>query len=127
MKFEQKDPAREFVVGNDMKVTIRDCGNIRLEADEQVTFLADGAEYDLVRKEWGFYATPSLDGRLARFGLRAVLIRNTRTGRYFILLVQRGREPQFQEYLRVEFLEVVVWLDSSVALDELRAKMQAPS
>jgi hypothetical protein len=49
-----------------------------------------GAEYDVAAKDWGFYATPSLNGRLQQFGLRGVLIRNRGTGRYFVLLVEPG-------------------------------------
>src|SRR5438105_15753607 len=71
------DPPRAFQVGRTEKIWIRDCAHISLEPDEQVTFLTgEGAEYDVARKDWGFYATPSLNSRLARFGLRGVLVRN---------------------------------------------------
>ena len=82
-----------------------------------------GAEYDVARKDWGFYATPSLNGRLETFGLRGVLIRNTLTGRYFVLLVERGREDAFAAYMAQESLEVVAWLDGTDALDALRARL----
>ena len=54
-----------------------DCGRIALAPDEQVTFTTEaGGEYDVTRKSWGFYATPSINGRLKTFGLRAALVRN---------------------------------------------------
>src|SRR5215472_19048446 len=100
MHFNRKDPPREFIVGNCNSITIRDCGTILLAANEQVTFVTEnGAEYDVARKDWGFYATPSLDGRLESCGLRGVLIRNTLTDRYFVLLVERGREDGFSAYM----------------------------
>ena len=120
MKFEPKNPPRRFAVGNSVKFEMKDCGNLHLDADEQVTFVTpSGAEYDVAAKEWGFYATPSLNGRLEQFGLRGVLIRNRDTGRYFVLLVARGREPQFDAYCTQENLAVIAWLDSTEALDRL--------
>jgi hypothetical protein len=124
MKFEEKSPPRRFTVGNDVKFDMLDCGSLALAPDEQVTLTTEsGGEYDVARKDWGFYATPSLNGRLQQFGLRGVLIRNTLTGRYFVLLVERGREQAFEAYQVQESLEVVAWLDSSEALDALRARL----
>lgn len=124
MKFEEKSPPRRFPVGNAVKFEVSDCGTLALAADEQVTFVTEsGAEYDVVRKDWGFYATPSLNGRLESFGLRTVLIRNTLTGRYFVFLVERGREEAFAAYMVQESLEVVAWLDNTAALDALRARL----
>jgi hypothetical protein len=127
MKFEPKNPPREFEVGYDVKGVIRDCGSMRLAADEQITFLTeDGGEYDLTRKEWGFYATPSLNGRLAGFHLRAVLVKN-RVDRFFVLLVERGKEEAFDRYVRQEPLKIVAWLDSLEALQGLEAALERRS
>jgi hypothetical protein len=124
MRFAEKLPPRRFAVGNSDKIEIRDCGTLALESDEQVTLVTEsGAEYDVARKEWGFYATPSLNGRLESFGLRGVLIRNMLTGRYFVLLVERGREDAFNAYMARESLEIVAWLDGTAALDRLRAQV----
>lgn len=121
MKFDAKIPPRSFIVGNDVRFEMKDCGSLTLAPDEQVTFMTEsGAEYDVARKNWGFYATPSLNGRLTAFGLRGVLIRNSITGRYFVLLVEKGREPDFEAYLQQERCEIVTWLDSSETLDGLR-------
>lgn len=125
MRFEPKDPPRRFPVGNTVKFDMKDCGTLRLEPDEQVTFATPaGLEYDVARKDWGFYATPSLNGRLQEFGLRTVLVRNTLTGRYFVLLVERGREAAFEAYNEQECLEIVAWMDSQDSLDRLRAAMR---
>lgn len=126
MKFIPKNPPRRFQVGNAVKFELKDCGEMKLDADELVTFhTARGAEYDVARKDWGFYATPSLNGRLEQFGLRGVLIRNRTTGRYFILLVERGEEPSFDRYMAQEGLDVIAWLDSTAALDDLARKVRA--
>ena len=121
MRFDPKQPARLFQVGNAVKFNMKDCGRIELEQDEQLTFVTPaGAEYDVARKEWGFYATPSLNGRLEQFGLRAVLIRNRGTGRYFLLLVESGKEVLFDVYCQQENLAIVAWLDCTAACEALR-------
>jgi hypothetical protein len=103
---------------------MQDCGSLYLEPDEQVTFVKQsGAQYDVAAKDWGFYATPSLNGRLEQFGLRGVLIRNRDTGRYFLLLVEQGGEAKFDAYCDQENLAVIAWLDNTVALDALSAKL----
>jgi len=111
MKFSPVVPPRVFTVGFDRKIDLKDCARVGLEPDEQVTFVTEsGAEYDVARKSWGFYATPSTNGRLKRFNLRAVLIRN-RINQYFVMLVEGDKEPLFHEYVASERLTVLCWLD----------------
>ena len=120
MNFVQKYPARRFLVGNSQQFYISDCGEMHLEPDEQISFKTEsGAEYDVARKSWGFYATPSLNARLLNFGLHAVLVVNTITLRYFLLLVEDGKDDDFLEYCQNESLEVVRWLDSDESLKGL--------
>jgi hypothetical protein len=125
MKFDPKNPPRDFEVGFDKKGIIRDCGTMHLDADEQITFVTEsGNEYDVTRKDWGFYAGPSLNGRLLQFNLRAVLVKN-RIDRYFIMLVERGKEDRFERYVREEPLTIVAWLDSTAALRTLEPRLES--
>lgn len=126
MKFISIDPPREFSVGfGNPPVTMRDCGRVELEPNEQITLTTPlGAEYDIARKSWGFYATPSLNGRLTQFGLHAVLVKN-RIGRYFIVLIENGCERLFEEYCAVENLSCVCRLDSTEALRALEERVHA--
>ncbi len=124
MKITINDPPRVFEVGFGETIRMEDCAHIELEPDEQVTFTTEGgAEYDVSRKSWGFYATPSLNARLAQFGLGAVLIKN-RLNRYFLMLVEQGKEALFERYLEVEGLTVVCWLDHTAALENLEGKLK---
>ena len=122
MKIKIKRPPRVFQAGENVK--IKDCAEIKLNADEQVTFVTErAAEYDLVRKSWGFYATPSLNGRLKKFGLHAVLVKNSKD-QFYVMIVEKGSEPQFQNYLRMENQKIVAWLHNDQDLENLQRKIQ---
>jgi hypothetical protein len=124
LKIFPQEPPRPFQVGLNGQIMLLDCGSIELESNEQVTFTtSNGREYDVTRKSWGFYATPSLNGRLEQFGLRGVLVKNLRTRRFFVLLVEKEYERAFKEYCQAENLKLVAWLDSTDALEFLEKKM----
>ncbi len=126
MKLTVNDPPRTFSIGRGNPITIKDCAHIELEPDEQVTFTtADGHEYDVARKSWGFYATPSLNARLLDFKLRAVLVRSP-TAKYYVMLVERGKEKELEAYLAAEQNEIARWLDNDADLRALDAQV-APS
>ena len=119
MKVERIEPTRKFEVGFEVKRTISDCARIALEPDEQVTFTTgSGGEVDVTRKDFGFYAAPSLNARLRQFKLRAVLVRN-RLDRFFVLLVEEGKEGLFERYVQEERLDLVTWMDTTEALSRL--------
>ena len=118
MKFEHIDPPRRFRVGA-TRIELLDCARIALQPDEQVTFTTpDGGEYDVVRKDWGFYATPSTNARLPRHGLHAVLVRNEH-GHCFVMLVEEGKRDLFEAYCRAERQTPLLWLDDEAALADL--------
>lgn len=125
MKLTQLIPPRSFKVGTKTIIEMKDCAHIQLEADEQVTFETEsGAEYDVARKAWGFYATPSLNGRLGQFGLRAVLVKSP-GARFYILLVERGKEAEFYTYLSSEEHIIITWLDNDKALETLEQTLKS--
>lgn len=116
MRFEPNDPPRLFEAGKANPIQIADCGRLGLEPDEQITMVTpDGGEVDVARKAWGFYATPSLNDRLRRFGLHGALVKSP-SDRYYVMLVEEGHEQEFEAYLRDEEQTLITWLDSSEAL-----------
>lgn len=122
MRFTPVVPPREFSVGSRRELTLRDCGRVELEPDEQVTFItATGTELDVCRKSWGYYPLPSLNRRLPAHGLRAVLVRGALGGTVFVLLVERGREDEFRAYLEEHSMRVITWLDTDEALARIEA------
>lgn len=111
MKFLPIDPPRQFDSDGTGRFMISDCARIELQAEEQITFVApSGSEFDVTRKPWGYYATPSLNGRLPAKGLHPALVSNSQK-RYFIHLVEDGLEKEFEEYLALGEMRVVLWLD----------------
>lgn len=119
MKITPKKAPRKFMVGINNGVTMHDCGTIELAADEQVTFITEqDTEYDVARKSWGFYATPSLNSRLKKFRLKPVLVKNTQA-RWFILLVEQGKEADFKTYCESERLQIIGWLDDEATLKKI--------
>jgi hypothetical protein len=116
MKVTQIVPPREFAVGQARDVVLRDCARIELAPDEQITFVTGGgAEYDVARKSWGFYATPSTNGRLRSFGLRAALVKGP-GDKYYVMLVDAARRSEFDAYCGREGHEVIAWLDDAASL-----------
>ncbi len=121
MKFTPTQPLRPFKVGAGSSITLTDCGRVELGTDEQITFVGEsGSEYDVCRKAWGYYATPSLNGRLPRLGLRPLLVRNEQQ-QYFVMLVEKSKEAEFHAYLKTERIAVVTWLDETEVLEAFYA------
>jgi hypothetical protein len=112
MQFKPLDPPRKFeVTGAGIKLDLSDCGSIELNPDEQVTFTtASGGQYDVTRKSWGFYATPSINGRLKSFGLRGALV-VSKFGKIFLMLVETGKESEFFTYINSDLQKFICWLD----------------
>lgn len=118
-------PPRVYAVGVEHPISISDCGRIELAPDEQVTLVTpNGGQYDITRKDWGFYATPSTNGRLASFGLRAALVRN-RQNKYFVLLVEKTQEGNMLAYIEQEHMNILCWLDSDEAVESLVGREHA--
>ena len=125
MKLRRVEPAREFTVGR-QGTRISHVADLELAPDELITLHTEsGAELDVARKSWGFYATPSLNGRLQAKGLRAALVENVGRGVLFLLLVEPGRETDFEAYCVGDDMRVVCWLDSDEAVADAIRRLDA--
>ena len=109
MKFKSSNPPRIFKVGKDKKISISDMGDIHLEPDEQVTFVTDnGDRHDFCRKNWGFYATPSINSRLKNENFITALVVNKKSHIY-IMVVEKSKVKEFRKYLKDDDLTVISW------------------
>ena len=117
MKVDTKGKPRLFRVGVDRDIEIAHQADITLDTNEQVTFVTNaGAEFDFVRKDWGYYATPSINKRLKSFGFQTALVQNA-TGHVFVFVVEPDKIAAFEEYCRIEEQTVLMWLDRIVCDD----------
>ena len=71
MKIKINKKVRKFKVGLS-KIILKDLGKIYLNKNEQVTFVRKKSEFDIVKKNWGYYATPSVNKRLKKFKFEAL-------------------------------------------------------
>lgn len=111
MKFTPRKPPRTYRPLANSDLEIAHVADLELATNEQVTLLSgDHAEWDILRKDWGFYATPSLNRRLVSFGLRSALCRNA-AGARFLMLVNRDGLDRFRDYCTKHGLEITEWLD----------------
>jgi hypothetical protein len=111
MKVTEITPPRAFKVGHaGREIELHHVLDLELGHDEQVTLKTEsGAEFDVCRKSWGYYATPSLNGRLAAFGYRSCLV-NSGPRRY-VQLVEKHCMEEYLAYVAEQDMEIVAWLD----------------
>jgi hypothetical protein len=122
MNILTQTPPRSFIVGHsDHPITLHDCAHLTLEPNEQITLIGpEGSEVDITRKSWGYYAMSSLNSRLLNFGLNAVLVRSQHDNKFFILLVENGKEAEFEDYLKDTHQEIIIWLNSDATLSKIQ-------
>lgn len=119
MKINLNETPRVYKVGLEKQISIKDMGTVSLEPDEQITFITpEKGEYDLCRKSWGYYATPSANDRLKRFGFKTAVVRNSK-GQVYVMIVETSKMNEFQDYLTEERNDVVQWLDEELLSKEL--------
>lgn len=106
MKIQNRKKPREFKVGLNEKIVIKDCGTIFLKSNEQLTFKKDKFEYDICKTNWGYYATPSMNHRLKNFNFKSFLTVNDKK-RLYILLVEKQKLSTFKRYLKREKLKIL--------------------
>ena len=112
MKARLKSEPRKFapLVG----LEIGDCGEVELGIDEQITVVTEaGRGNDIIRKEWGFYLSNSLNANLAAKGFKTALVVSYASAppRIYLNLVERDKMAAFEAYLRAFDARVLCWLD----------------
>ena len=113
MKIKKRN--RKFIVGKKNDIILSDKGSLYLNVNENISIHFDQqTQYDVAKKRWGFYPIPSINKRLKKFKLKAVLIENERLKTFFIMLVINKVEKlnMFKKYCREEDLKIVAWLDN---------------
>ena len=108
MKTKISKKPRLFSV-NDIK--LKDYGKIKLDNNEMISFVTkSGKEYDFTAKEWGFYVTPSINGRLKKEGFKVALVKN-KTGKIYVMAVEEEKRVLFKKYCIGQEEKILMWLD----------------
>ena len=108
MKF--KKTKRIFFAGLFKKIKFNDVGKIFLKKNELVSFVTENnSEHDVIRKDWGFYATQSVNSRLKK-NFKTALVVNPQQ-KIFIMLVEKKFINKFKKYCKNEKQKVMCWLD----------------
>ena len=99
MRFLVKNPPREFTVGRDDWVTLRDCGAVALEPGEmtEIAGAKDETVWRVARQPWGFAIPLPLNRPVGARGLRA-RIAGRSPERAHLLLVDPELEDAFEQY-----------------------------
>ena len=109
LKLDLLESARFFSVkGHEIK----DLGKILLDYNELITFKTpSGKNFDFVAKEWGFYATPSINDRLKKEGFKTALVVNE-NDQLYVMVVEVDKLDIFSRYLKKnQDNKLICWLD----------------
>ena len=97
---------RNFIVGINKRIKINHGANIYLNNDEQITFIfKNKQEYDVVKKNWGYYATPSINYRLKINSFKGYNMMNIGSGKGFTVLeIIKQFEKILKKKIRYKFV-----------------------
>ena len=113
MKIKTRKKPRIFKVNvGNTKIQLNDMAKITLKENEQVTFECLKSEYDVAKKDWGYYATPSINKRLKKFRYECALIKNSQN-KFFLCLINKDMKKKFMLYLKKDGQKIVCWLNSN--------------
>ncbi len=105
---------RKFVVGKNKNIILKDVGSIFLKDNENITLKnSKKMEYDICKKNWGYYGTPSLNKRLYRFGFIGALAKNKALKTYAVMIVDKRKKQLFLRYLKKEDMILICWLNEN--------------
>ena len=97
-----------FCIGKNI-IEINHSSNIKLKNNEQITFLFKNSQYDFVRKNWGFYATPSINGRLKKENFLTALVKN-QDKKIYLMVIHKSKIKEFRKYCKIHRQKIVKWL-----------------
>ena len=85
---------------------------IRLKTNEQITFYFNRSNYDVIKKNWGLYISPSLQKRCLKAGFKAVIISKNKNS--YVAFVHKKKIKLFIDFLKKENYKLKVWIYRSV-------------
>ena len=115
MKIEISNNVRSFDVGDER---ITETMMVELSHNEQIVFHDDNEfNYDFVKKDWGYYATSSINDRLKKNGFLTCLVSN-KNNKIFLLVVKENSTNEFRYYLEKENMKIIRWLHDELVTSD---------
>ena len=110
MKNKINKKKKKFKVGLSKNIIISDLAKIYLKPNEQVTFVSDNfSRHDVTRKDWGYYATSSVNSRLKKKFKTALVINQLK--KIYVMLVEKKHLKKFKKYCKEDNQKILIWLD----------------
>tara|TARA_B110000971_G_scaffold221989_1_gene272287 strand:- start:735 stop:1082 length:348 start_codon:yes stop_codon:yes gene_type:complete len=96
---------------------INKTGDIILKNNELVSFIENKKknEYDIVKKNWGYYVSSSINNRLKSNNFKIALIKNEQD-KFFLCAVDSQKLDVFKNYIKKDNQKIVKWLNQNFLL-----------
>ncbi len=97
---------RSWIVGTNKDIVITEKLKIKLNDNEQVSFVGTKKKinYEICKKNWGYYISPSIDKRLKDYG-HTVYITKNKNGQVYLMAVDFKKIKRFILYCKKEKLK----------------------
>ena len=102
---------RKFRPSKKSGVIITEKAKIYLKHNEQITLIDNNKnQYDIVKKSWGYYSTPSINKRLKNNNHIVCIVKNIENKTFFLFSVNIKKKIEFNKYLNKNKIKVIKWL-----------------
>ena len=102
---------RKFKPSKKSGVSITEKAKIYMKHNEQITLIdINKNQYDIVKKSWGYYSTPSINKRLKNNNHEACIVKNIEKKTIFLFSVNIKKKIEFNQYLKKNNIKVIKWL-----------------
>tara|TARA_A100000164_G_scaffold375420_1_gene410433 strand:+ start:1296 stop:1673 length:378 start_codon:yes stop_codon:yes gene_type:complete len=114
MKVQKKN--RKFKNKSKLNQQIIESAIITLRNNEQISLSEkvgrSKKEYDIVKKNWGYYVTPSINKRLKFFKYECALVRNNKN-KFYICMTNKEKKKSFLNYLKKDNQKIIFWFNEN--------------
>ena len=96
---------------------INKTGDIILKNNQLVSFIEKKKknEYDIVKKNWGYYVSSSINNRLKSNNFKIALIKNEQN-KFFLCAVDSYKLDVFKKYIKKDNQKIVKWFNQNFLL-----------
>ena len=86
--------------------------NLNLSQNEQITLKFSNSKYDIAKKLWGYYVTPSFQHRCKLNRLKVAIVLSKNNNQFNFVLVNNKKKKFFKIFLKKNNYKIIHWLDT---------------